>query len=305
MLQKTGESSDTVIVFTSDNGYLHGEHRLRQDEARRWAFRVLMISVPPRLGGGPRGRRQVDEPVANIDIAPTILELARATPCRPRATAGRWTADLWCRCCAVRWPGGRRSGRRARAPATGYSSCSYRGLRVGDEIYVEHSSIPFGTGLPARARGRALRPRRRRVSTPAHRPRSPGSPATAREEDLADRLATLRTCAGIAGRDRRADRPHLRMRAHVLDTGNEASGRARRPGVAVLALCVVSGGALAAGGRRPLAVGAGAIDRPTTRRSRCCTGIHAECFQADSRAGDDVHELDRHHSAAAPRGRAC
>ena len=29
VLQKTGESSDTVIVFTSDNGYLYGEHRLR------------------------------------------------------------------------------------------------------------------------------------------------------------------------------------------------------------------------------------------------------------------------------------
>jgi hypothetical protein len=32
-------------------------------------------------------------------------------------------------------------------------------------------------------------------------PAPPGSPAAAREEDLADRLATLRTCAGIAGRD--------------------------------------------------------------------------------------------------------
>ena len=35
VLQKTGESSDTVIVFTSDNGYLYGEHRLRQDEPVR------------------------------------------------------------------------------------------------------------------------------------------------------------------------------------------------------------------------------------------------------------------------------
>jgi hypothetical protein len=32
-------------------------------------------------------------------------------------------------------------------------------------------------------------------------PAPPGSPAAAREEDLADRLTTLRTCAGIAGRD--------------------------------------------------------------------------------------------------------
>jgi hypothetical protein len=32
-------------------------------------------------------------------------------------------------------------------------------------------------------------------------PAPPGSPAAAPEEDLADRLATLRTCAGNAGRD--------------------------------------------------------------------------------------------------------
>ena len=41
VLQKTGESSDTVIVFTSDNGYLYGEHRLRQDDVRRRQLRVL------------------------------------------------------------------------------------------------------------------------------------------------------------------------------------------------------------------------------------------------------------------------
>ena len=65
---------DTVIVFTSDNGYFHREHALSD---KRWpyeeALRIPFIVRYPRLadGGGTR-----DALVLNVDLAPTLLELA-------------------------------------------------------------------------------------------------------------------------------------------------------------------------------------------------------------------------------------
>ena len=85
-LRGSGELDDTIVVFTSDNGYFYGEHRLRgKVDPYEEAVRVpLVMSVPPRLLGGAREPSEVDAPVASIDIAPTILELADARPCRER-----------------------------------------------------------------------------------------------------------------------------------------------------------------------------------------------------------------------------
>lgn len=76
-LRATGELGRTVVVFTSDNGYLAGEHRLAHGKANIYepAVRVpLMIRGP----GVPRGvlRSQL---VGNVDLAPTILDVAGAT----------------------------------------------------------------------------------------------------------------------------------------------------------------------------------------------------------------------------------
>ena len=74
-LKRTHELSNTVLIFTSDNGFLLGEHRLTgkalpYDES---------IGVPLLIRGPglPRGRRQ-SQIVGNIDLAPTILDLAGA-----------------------------------------------------------------------------------------------------------------------------------------------------------------------------------------------------------------------------------
>jgi arylsulfatase A-like enzyme len=49
------------------------------------ALRVpLLIRVPDRYLGGDTAAPEVSEPVANIDLAPTILDLAGAEPCRRR-----------------------------------------------------------------------------------------------------------------------------------------------------------------------------------------------------------------------------
>ncbi|MBI4007123.1 MAG: sulfatase [Planctomycetes bacterium] len=65
---------NTVIIFTSDNGYLWGEHRLdRKASPYEEAIRVPFIIYVPDI---PGGRIDKENLVLNIDIAPTILELA-------------------------------------------------------------------------------------------------------------------------------------------------------------------------------------------------------------------------------------
>jgi N-acetylglucosamine-6-sulfatase len=73
VLRETGELQDTVVVFTSDNGYLLGEHRLTgKDFPYEESARVPLIVRGP---GFPPGVER-DGAVANIDLAPTILEIA-------------------------------------------------------------------------------------------------------------------------------------------------------------------------------------------------------------------------------------
>jgi N-acetylglucosamine-6-sulfatase len=79
-LKATGELKNTVLIFTSDNGFFHGEHRVPSGKVRIYepSIRVpLLIRAP----GMPKGvhRRQ---PVGNVDLAPTILDFANAKPGR-------------------------------------------------------------------------------------------------------------------------------------------------------------------------------------------------------------------------------
>lgn len=69
-------AENTVIVFTSDNGHLMAAHGL----FGKWlmyeeSIRVPLIVYDPRLPAAARGRT-CDEMVLNIDVAPTILDLA-------------------------------------------------------------------------------------------------------------------------------------------------------------------------------------------------------------------------------------
>ena len=74
-LRRVGELRNTYVVYTSDNGVMLGEHRQRgKVELYEESARVPLIVRGPNV---PRGevRRQV---VGNIDLAPTVLEIARA-----------------------------------------------------------------------------------------------------------------------------------------------------------------------------------------------------------------------------------
>jgi N-acetylglucosamine-6-sulfatase len=83
-LERTGELDSTVIALTGDNGYFLGEHRLRRGKGLAYEEAIrqpLVMRVPPRYRGGLPRPRTVSEVAANIDLAPTLLELAGAEPC--------------------------------------------------------------------------------------------------------------------------------------------------------------------------------------------------------------------------------
>ena len=73
-LRDVGELERTLIVFTSDNGYLAGEHRLRHGKAKVYepAIRVPLLLRGPGVPRGVRPRQLV----TNADLAPTVLDVA-------------------------------------------------------------------------------------------------------------------------------------------------------------------------------------------------------------------------------------
>lgn len=79
-LEADGELDRTAVIFTSDNGFMHGEHRIQDGKGQVYEPSVH-VPLLMRGPGLPRGvtRRGM---TANIDLAPTILDLADATPLR-------------------------------------------------------------------------------------------------------------------------------------------------------------------------------------------------------------------------------
>jgi arylsulfatase A-like enzyme len=75
-LQEYNLDENTVVIFLSDNGYLWGEHGL----GGKWLLYEESIRVPiivkwPGMTEINKGKL-LDQLVLNIDIAPTILDLA-------------------------------------------------------------------------------------------------------------------------------------------------------------------------------------------------------------------------------------
>ena len=77
-VRRTGELDNTYILFTSDNGFMQGEHRVPLGKMLPYdaSTRVPLLIRGPRI---PRGRK-TKALVGNVDLAPTILN---ATPARP------------------------------------------------------------------------------------------------------------------------------------------------------------------------------------------------------------------------------
>jgi len=74
LLEQRGELDDTLILYLGDNGFMFGEHGLIDKRAAyEEAMRIPMIARCPSLF--PAGS-VVEQVVANIDIAPTMLAAA-------------------------------------------------------------------------------------------------------------------------------------------------------------------------------------------------------------------------------------
>jgi len=73
-LEETGQLDNTVIIFSSDNGYFWGEHNLGDKRAAyEESIRDPLLVRYPRL---IKPGLIVEKMALNIDIAPTILDLA-------------------------------------------------------------------------------------------------------------------------------------------------------------------------------------------------------------------------------------
>jgi arylsulfatase len=92
-LKRQGIYENTLIIFTTDNGYFHAEHGL----ADKWyphqeSIRVPLIIRDPRMSSDKRGGTN-DEFTLNVDLAPTILRFAGFDP--PEVMQGRDISELY------------------------------------------------------------------------------------------------------------------------------------------------------------------------------------------------------------------
>jgi N-acetylglucosamine-6-sulfatase len=75
-LQARGELANTLLVFTDDNGFFHGQHRVPSGKVLLYepSIRVPLLMRGP---GVPKNRH-LTQMTANIDLAPTIVAAAKA-----------------------------------------------------------------------------------------------------------------------------------------------------------------------------------------------------------------------------------
>ena len=210
-VEKAGETNRTVFVFTSDHGYFFGEHRLGDTKYFAYAEGLqvpLVVKLPKRYRPGADRVPRVGQQVANIDLAPTIVQLAGAEPCRRagkcRTMDGRSLLPLL-RNPTPSWPAERAFAIEIALPASASPPiCSYQGIRTPSDFYIQHESVENpATGLCEPASevehyDRAADPFELENIFPA----APGSTVAVVEQQLATELTALRSCSGIEGRDR-------------------------------------------------------------------------------------------------------
>jgi N-acetylglucosamine-6-sulfatase len=205
-LRQHGELDDTVVVFISDNGVFEGEHRIRNGKHFPYeeaAHLPLLIRMPPRLREDAPS--MISSPAANIDLAPTILDLANAEPCVARN--GCRTMDglsLLPQLEGEPAPDARDLLTELDDPnPLGLGKpCRYEAIHRPNDVYVEYSMAEVTTSCEpvddAELYDLPSDPFQLQNLLPASNPS-----VEARRESLADRLDELRQCAGVEGRDPR------------------------------------------------------------------------------------------------------
>jgi N-acetylglucosamine-6-sulfatase len=185
-LRRTGELDNTLIVYLSDNGYMHGEHRALAEKVLPYeeSIRIPLLMRGPGVPEGRFDRRLV----GNLDVTATILDAVDVAP--GRVLDGRSLLELladpgaeWGRDILIE------NGNGANAvPA-------YRGIRTYRFLYVEHRTTGEYELYDLEKDPYQLH------SVDGHA-RYAGV-----QRDLASRLRQLTSCAGV---DCLA-RPHLKL----------------------------------------------------------------------------------------------
>jgi arylsulfatase A-like enzyme len=148
--KRAGELGNTVFIYTSDNGYFSGEHRLRSGKGLPYeeAIHVPMaIRIPSRYLEAPPVPVST-LPAANIDLAPTILELAGGQPCDAdgscRPLDGRSVVRLVGG--SQKWPADRaivieqQNEIEGLARRRDFGPCTYVGIRTSTQLYTATTS---------------------------------------------------------------------------------------------------------------------------------------------------------------------
>ena len=100
-LKKQGLLENTLVIFSGDNGYYHGEHGL----ADKWyphqeSIRVPLIIRDPRMAQAVHGKTN-DDFALNVDLAPTILAAAGVKA--PATMQGRDISPLYLAATKPEW----------------------------------------------------------------------------------------------------------------------------------------------------------------------------------------------------------
>ncbi len=229
-LRTSGELDQTLIFFTSDNGFFHGEHRVKTGKVLVYEPSVHVPLIV--RGPGIPKNAHLQQLAMNVDLAPTILEAARATAIG-RAVDG---ASLWQ---LIRDPQ-KELGRDILLESPP-NAAHFEAIRTRNYKYVEYTSTE--------------RELYDLVRDPYELQNVAGTSEYAPvEAALATRLARLKLCRAAACRER----PNARLVLHYArGPGGCAEGpiTAEVPGTGLLAVAIYTDGRRrGADGRAPFSL---------------------------------------------------
>jgi len=147
-VERAGELPDTVFIFSSDNGILQGQHRIggKNIPYGEGVQQPLVMLAGKRALGG-RAVSSVDQLTANVDLAPTILELAGAEPCARPGNCRELDGQSLVPLLLGRQGSGIDEGREVLVEGgKAGGDCLYAGIRTRGLNYIQHAEeAPDGT----------------------------------------------------------------------------------------------------------------------------------------------------------------